>query len=121
MNYNIAVKEDDDDIVFLRKVIPGSTNRSYGVQVAKLAGLPIEVVERAKEILKRMEAEAVMEVEDGGVKRGKRRQYTQLVLYDQMVEDSPVIKELKTIDPDHMTPMEALHKLQELKKKVEKD
>ncbi len=120
VNYNIAVKEDKDDIIFLRKVIPGSTNRSYGVQVAKLAGLPIEVVERAKEILKRMEAEAVMELEGGKLRKGKRRQYTQLVLFDQMVEENPVVKELKELDPDHMTPMEALHKLQELRKKVEK-
>ncbi len=120
VNYNIAVKEDKDDIIFLRKVIPGSTNRSYGIQVGKLAGLPIEVVERAKEILKRIEAEAVMELEDGGAKRGKRRQYTQLVLYDQPENDNPAVKELKELDPDHMTPMEALHKLQELKKKVGK-
>ncbi|MCK4757546.1 MAG: DNA mismatch repair protein MutS, partial [Thermoplasmata archaeon] len=121
VNYNIAVKEDKDDIIFLRKVIPGSTNRSYGVQVAKLAGLPVEVITRAKQILKRIEAEAIMELEEGGRKKGKRRTYTQLVLFDQMMAENPIITELKGMDPDHMTPMEALHKLQELKKKLDDD
>ena len=123
MNYNIAVKEDKDDIIFLRKVIPGSTNRSYGVQVARLAGLPPAVISRAKEILKRMEAEALMEIEDGQSarkkKKGKQRTYTQLVMFDQMMPENPVLEELKALDPDHMTPMQALHKLQELKHKLD--
>ncbi len=119
-NFNIAVKEDRDDIVFLRKVIPGSTNKSYGVQVARLAGLPADVIARAKDILKRIESEAIMELEEGA-KKGKRRTYTQLVLYDQMVSEDPVLKELRELDPDHMTPMQALHKLQELKHKLDDD
>lgn len=126
-NYNIAVKEHKDDIIFLRKVIPGSTNRSYGVQVARLAGLPPDVISRAKEILRRLEEEALMEVEKpadarGRKKRGgKRRTYTQLVIFDQMTPDNPVLEELRALDPNHMTPMEALHKLQELKEKLDDD
>ena len=120
-NYNIAVKEEKDDIVFLRKVIPGSTNRSYGVQVAKLAGMPREVVERAKKLLIDIEAQAVMDMSQDKPKKRKRT-YTQLVMFEDMAsKPDPLKDELKALDLDHLTPMQALHKLHELKDKLEED
>ncbi len=119
VNYNIAVREDADEIVFLRKVIPGGTNRSYGVQVAKLAGMPAEVVERAKELLRQMESAAPQLAGDGS----RSRTYTQLVLFDGQGHhaEHPVIKELRDVDVHNMTPLEALQKLDELKRKVKQD
>ncbi|MBA3046429.1 MAG: DNA mismatch repair protein MutS [Candidatus Thermoplasmatota archaeon] len=119
VNYNIAVKEEKDDIIFLRKVIPGSTNRSYGIQVAKLAGMPPEVVERAKKLLQDIEAQTVVDLSSTPKSKKKPRTYTQLVMFGEMTETNPLKDELKNLDPDHMTPMQALHKLQELKKKAE--
>lgn len=120
VNYNIAVKEQKDDIIFLRKVIPGSTNRSYGVQVAKLAGMPLDVVERAKTLLKQIEDQAVVDIQSSGRKKRKKT-YTQLVMFDEIKGKDAVREELESIDVDHITPMQALHKLHELKKKTEED
>ena len=117
-NYNIAVKEEKDDIIFLRKVIPGSTNRSYGIQVAKLAGMPKEVVERSKKLLKDIEDQTVMDMSQAKPKK-KKRTYTQLVMFDDMSQPDPLKEELKSLDLDHLTPMQALHKLHELKDKME--
>jgi DNA mismatch repair protein MutS len=118
VNCNIAVKEEKDDIIFLRKVIPGSTNRSYGVQVAKLAGMPQEVVERAKKLLKDIEDRTVMDLSDGA-KPKKSRTYTQLVMFQDAVQAiHPLEAELDKLDVDHMTPMQALQKLHELKSKL---
>ncbi len=118
VNCNIAVKEERDDIIFLRKVIPGSTNRSYGVQVAKLAGMPPEVVERAKALLKDIEARTVMELSDGKNPGKKSRTYTQLVMFQDALPSSPLEDELRKLDVDHVTPMQALQKLHELKSKL---
>ncbi|MFH0815316.1 MAG: DNA mismatch repair protein MutS [Methanobacteriota archaeon] len=116
VNYNIAVREDADDIVFMRKVIPGGTNRSYGVQVAKLAGMPPEVVARARELLREMESTAPQR----GGEPGKGRTYTQLVLFDGPGHHAahPVVEELRGLDIHNMTPVQALQKLDELKRKV---
>jgi DNA mismatch repair protein MutS len=113
-NYNIAVRESDDGIVFLRKVIPGGTNRSYGIQVAKLAGMPREVVERAAELLREMESGKQLVRGRGG------RTYTQLVLFDghERKAEHPVAEELRGLDLHNMTPLEALRKLDELQKKA---
>jgi DNA mismatch repair protein MutS len=120
-NYNIAVKEQKDDIIFLRKVIPGSTNRSYGVQVAKLAGMPLEVVERAKALLKQIEDHTIVDMQPSETPKKRQRTYTQLVMFGEMAKDEEdeLAKELKSLDLDHVTPMQALHKLHELKKKTE--
>jgi DNA mismatch repair protein MutS len=117
VNYNIAVREDADEIVFLRKVIPGGTNRSYGVQVAKLAGMPSDVVARARELLRGMESAAPQRTGEPG-----KRTYTQVVLFDGQSHhaEHPVIEELRGIDVHNMTPIQALQKLDELKKKAEK-
>ena len=112
-NYHIAVKEEGSDLVFLRKIIPGATDRSYGIHVARLAGVPLKVTQRAKEILK--------ELEDGGaIVRGKdSARYTQVVLFGQdEKQGSPVIEELKCMNVDAMTPIEALNTLAALKKRA---
>jgi len=111
-NYKMAVMEEEGRVVFLRKVVPGSADRSYGIHVAQLAGLPPAVVNRARDILK--------ELEDGG--RGRRRfravPQGQLSL---MGQGSPVLEELIRLDPDSLTPLEALTRLYELKRKAEEE
>jgi DNA mismatch repair protein MutS len=112
-NYHIAVKEEGNDLVFLRKIIPGATDRSYGIHVARLAGVPLKVTQRAKEILK--------EVENGSaIVRGKdSARYTQVVLFGaEEKKESPVVEELKNLNVDAMTPLEALNALAVLKKKA---
>jgi DNA mismatch repair protein MutS len=112
-NYHIAVKEEGSDLVFLRKIIPGATDRSYGIHVARLAGVPLKVTQRAKEILK--------EVENGSaIVRGKdSARYTQVVLFGQEErKESPVVEELKNLNVDAMTPLEALNALAAMKKKA---
>ncbi|VVB84350.1 DNA mismatch repair protein MutS [uncultured archaeon] len=112
-NYHIAVKEEGSDLVFLRKIIPGATDRSYGIHVARLAGVPLKVTQRAKEILKEME-------DSGAIVRGKdSARYTQVVLFGaEEKKESPVVEELKKINVEAMTPLEALNALAGLKKKA---
>lgn len=112
-NYHFAVKETKQEVIFLRKLIPGATDRSYGVHVARLAGIPSRVTARSDEILK--------DTLNGNAVSGRKVQrYTQLLLSDDSSRQEPrkahpVLAELQHIDPDSMTPMQALLKLQELK------
>jgi DNA mismatch repair protein MutS len=125
-NFHMPVKEQDDELVFLRKVLPGSVDKSYGIHVAKLAGLPHKVIDRAKEVLESLEAEelVVLEEESEKTKKGTRRikvkgatrpAFTQLVLFS---EGDKVSEELTNMDLSNMTPLEALNKLSELQKKA---
>ncbi|MCX8117284.1 MAG: DNA mismatch repair protein MutS [Desulfobacterota bacterium] len=122
-NYNMAVKEWGGEIIFLRKVVEGGTNRSYGIQVAKLAGLPMKVIDRAREILSNLERG---EFDAMGMPRLARSKGTpsapktpfQPSLFSPT---DPLRMELKRIDPDRMTPIEALNVLSELKKRAEKE
>ena len=120
-NYNIAVKEWNDEIIFLRKIVEGGADRSYGIQVARLAGLPKETIERAKEILSNLESGELNEVGEPkiaeGSKVGKGGLEKQIDIFT--TQASPVIKELLGIDTLNMTPLEALNKLHELKKKLQ--
>lgn len=124
-NYHVAVKEDGDDLVFLRKIVPGATDRSYGIHVARIAGVPHAVTTRAKEILEDIENECVI-TEDDRKSRKKPRssaKYTQVILFDQKAsyndeKADPVLEELKGIDLNSMTPLDALNKLNELKNKL---
>jgi DNA mismatch repair protein MutS len=118
-NYNIAVKEWNDEIIFLRKLVQGGTNRSYGIQVARLAGIPDRVIRRAKKILYNIEngehslkSPAFM-AEDGDVlKKGQ----VQLNLFSR--PDQFVIEKLQKLDISKMTPLDALNCLDELKEKA---
>ncbi|SFM46893.1 DNA mismatch repair protein MutS [Methanolobus profundi] len=121
-NYHIAVKEEGDDLVFLRKIVPGATDRSYGIHVARIAGVPHAVTSRAKEILEDIESECMISEEDrkGRKKQRSSAKYTQVILFDQDANYSestpdPVIEELKELDINSMTPIEALNKLNEIK------
>ena len=125
-NYCIAVKEKGDDIVFLRKIIKGGADKSYGIQVAKLAGLPDSVIDRAKEIvnelLKNDITDTVRNISvDNGSKKKKEHldevDLTQMSLFDT-VKDDDIIKELESVDIGNMTPLDALNKLYELQNKV---
>jgi DNA mismatch repair protein MutS len=114
-NYNVAVKEWKDDVIFLRKIIEGSTDKSYGIHVARLAGLPKSVVERAKTILGNLEAETLDA--DGRPRFAKVRKpkpgEMQMALF--AVKPHPVVDALRDVDVTSMTPIEALNKLNELK------
>ncbi|MDA0524760.1 DNA mismatch repair protein MutS [Methanococcoides alaskense] len=127
-NYHIAVKEDGDDLVFLRKIVPGATDKSYGIHVARLAGVPHKVTQRAKEVLQDIEDESAISKESDSKRSRKKKsaQYTQLMLFDPegssapVAEPDPVVEELKELDVNSMTPIEALNKLSELQKKAGK-
>ena len=131
-NFHIAVRETGDDLVFLRKIVPGATDKSYGIHVAKLAGVPDKVNDRAAEILKEIENENLMEDESRSSKKRSAR-YTQLLLFDpenadaeeRIVEkyiEHPIVEDLKNefkdLDVNNMTPVQALLKLEEVKEKL---
>ncbi|MEZ4458841.1 MAG: DNA mismatch repair protein MutS [bacterium] len=129
-NLSIAVKEWQDDIIFLRKVVRGQANRSYGVQVGRLAGLPPTVVTRAKEVLSNLESVQFDErgVPLAGRHAGRAPQVTlrnnpdQLTLFSGSAlspAQEAVIDSLKTTDVDALTPLQALNLLAELKQKLE--
>ena len=101
-NFHVAVREWNDEIIFLHKVQPGATDRSYGIQVARLAGLPPEVIARAKALL--------AELEEAGQVRADARDAVQLGLFASAAPD-PVVTELATLDLAHLTPLEALNLL----------
>ncbi|EDY36422.1 DNA mismatch repair protein MutS [Aciduliprofundum boonei T469] len=110
-NYHIAVKETQDGLIFVRKVMPGGMSKSYGIEVAKLAGVPEKVVKRAKEILNLIEEKKVIEV-----RRGKKIIQTMLFGEENC---SDILDEIKRMDIMNLTPLEALNKLNELKRKIE--
>ncbi len=125
-NYCIAVKEQGDNIVFLRKIIKGGADKSYGIQVAKLAGVPDSVIQRAKELVEELSAaditEKVKEMKAEGNTKTKKKKYDQLEL-DQIslfdtVREEDIIEELKEIEISTLTPIDALNTLYRLQNKL---
>lgn len=130
-NYCIAVKEKGDDIVFLRKIVKGGADKSYGIQVAKLAGVPDLVIDRAKEIVEELVNEditirvseiAVGGKDSGAKKKAKPKKYdemdlAQFSLFDT-VKDDDVLEELKNIDVGNLTPIDALNTIYRLQNKL---
>jgi DNA mismatch repair protein MutS len=129
-NYCIAVKEQGDDIVFLRKIVAGGADKSYGIQVAKLAGVPDSVISRAKEILADLvdadisaKAKEIAKLGAGNTKPKKKTakpddvDLEQMTLFDA-VKDDDIVEELKNIDLGNLTPIEALNTLYRLQNKV---
>ena len=123
-NYCIAVKEEGDNIIFLRKIIKGGADRSYGIQVAKLAGVPDMVIERSKAILMQLSENNIIDkiqdiaTESGQNSKVNRKKYEevdpgQLTLLD-MTSDSDIIKELEELDVSNMTPIDGLNTLYRL-------
>ncbi|MCI5597555.1 MAG: DNA mismatch repair protein MutS [Lachnospiraceae bacterium] len=124
-NYCIAVKEQGDDIVFLRKIVKGGADKSYGVQVAKLAGVPDVVIERAKEIVRELSENDISgKARDIDVdpKIGES-QPIQMSFFDQLScpPENPVVEELKNLDLSRTTPIEALNLLYELQEKAKQN
>ena len=132
-NYCIAVKEKGDDIVFLRKIIKGGADRSYGIQVAKLAGLPDMVIDRAKELLTQLSdnsiTEQIQKIETKGAQGGaaaakpvKVKHYDDLDLgqmsFLETSSDEQVLKELQEIDITRLTPLDALNTLYRLQSEL---
>jgi DNA mismatch repair protein MutS len=113
-NYHVSVKETGGGIVFLRKVEAGAADRSYGIEVAKLAGLPNEVIERAREVL--AEHESAEQQVTGHLSPGAGPP-AQLTIFTPLSQ--PVLERLREVDLDRLTPLEALNLLAELKKQVE--
>jgi DNA mismatch repair protein MutS len=120
-NYNIAVREWGDKIIFLRKITEGGTNRSYGIQVARIAGVPGEVIARAKEILRNLEKGEFDEVGMPKIARGRkavRPQANQLSLFAD--EQDTVIRELGELDLMNLTPADAFQRLSNWKERLER-
>ena len=119
-NLNVSVKEWDDNVVFLHKIIEGSADKSYGIHVARLAGVPREVNERAKQILNQLEAEHLDS--NGRSKIGKsgkkqRGGDIQLTLFAPM--EHPLMGEIRAADVNALTPIAALQLIQRWKEKLE--
>ena len=107
-NYNIVVKKRAGEIVFLRKIVPGAADRSYGVEVAKLAGLPDRVISRAREILK--------ELETGAPRQAAPAPLAEEQLSIGALTEDAIRKRLEGISVETLTPIEAINVLYELKK-----
>ena len=129
-NYCIAVKEKGDDIVFLRKIIKGGADKSYGIQVAKLAGVPDVVIERAKELVTELSdadiSQKAKDIAQYSQKLDKlNKEYRkvdelevkQMSLFDT-VSDNDIVADIKNLDIGHMTPIDALNTLYKLQEKI---
>ena len=126
-NYCIAVKEKGDDIVFLRKIVKGGADKSYGIQVARLAGVPDMVIDRAKEIVNQLSdndiTEKVQSISVETEAKGKKQKHYDEVDLEQIsffdaVKDEDVLEELKNVDITTMTPLDALNTLYRLQNKL---
>jgi DNA mismatch repair protein MutS len=113
-NYNVAVTEEGSRVIFLHKIVPGSADRSYGIHVAQIAGIPKAVIDRANEILETLE---------GSVSFNERQEQTRQAMAGMQLslfgpETHPLIEEIKALDVDSISPLEALNKLYELKQRA---
>jgi len=112
-NYNVSVAEEGDHVVFLHQIVPGGADRSYGIHVAQLAGIPRDIINRANEILKDLERHApTAAVEPSRLERAQ-----QIALFP---EASPILEELADLDVNALTPLEAINKLYEWKRRYTK-
>ncbi|HEV2246889.1 MAG TPA: DNA mismatch repair protein MutS, partial [Terriglobia bacterium] len=115
-NYHVSVKESGSNVIFLRKVEPGSADKSYGIEVARLAGLPANVVERAREVLKRHE-QSEHTVSGKLAERKQEPKDLQLMIFTPL--NSEVVQAIEQVDLDNLKPLEALNLLAELKKQIQ--
>ena len=115
-NFNVATKEVDNKIIFLRKLMPGGSNQSFGIHVARMSGMPVEILKRAKQILTHLQSKSI---ENGSDKERLENlpanDTTQLMIFDLVNEEvMEAINELRNIDIDRLTPIECMIKLKEL-------
>jgi DNA mismatch repair protein MutS len=121
-NLNVAVREWEEQVVFLHKIVPGAADKSYGIHVARLAGVPKEVNERAKQVLAHLEQEHLDQAgkpKAASVKRKQRRGDLQLTLFAPY--DHPVVEKLRELDVNQLTPLAALQLLQEYQQAVKEE
>ncbi|HHH41099.1 MAG TPA: DNA mismatch repair protein MutS, partial [Chloroflexi bacterium] len=109
-NVNMAVAEEGDQVVFLHQVVPGGADKSYGIHVAQLAGLPRAVIHRAEELLAGLES--------GELRPGQREEEEAPVQLTLFTDHDPILEELKTLDINSLTPLEALNKLYEWQQRM---
>ncbi len=115
-NYNVAVSEEGGKVAFLRKIIPGGADKSYGIHVAQLAGLPRAVVHRAEEVMSELEKDGNLKIAPGIPPRSRQKSpREQLAFFEQK---SPLPDEIRNLDISSMTPLEAITKLYELQRKA---
>ena len=117
-NYNVQVKETNKDVIFLRKLIPGGSAHSFGIHVAKMAGMPDKIINISKQILKKLE-KSHNEKNKFDIEENSDLQLSFFSLENEAYQN--LRGELESIDMDNMTPIEALVKLSELKQKINKD
>jgi len=123
VNVHVTVKERGDQVVFLHRIAEGAADRSYGIHVAQLAGLPPPLLERAREVLAELERSRTAEhlgardgpPRDGGAPAPGRGVSAELPLFS--VADHPLLEALRALDPERLTPLEALSRLAEWKKR----
>jgi len=117
-NYNVQVREVGDQILFLHRLQPGGADRSYGIEVGRLAGLPAGVLDRARELLRLLEAEQIVP-RSGRTSAPPANAGDQLALFGLMTH--PVVQQLRTLDPNKMTPIQALEMLARLVDDVKRE
>ena len=125
-NYCIAVKEKGDDIVFLRKIVPGGADKSYGIQVARLAGVPREVTDRASQIVVQLLdndiTEKIQKIEIAGEKKKEASSYDDVELgqmsFMETSSDEDILKEISEMDITTLTPLDALNELYHLQSRI---
>jgi DNA mismatch repair protein MutS len=118
-NFNVAVREVGDQVVFLHRLQPGGADRSYGIEVGRLAGLPAAVIARARSVLRSLEEEQLAAALEAGASRrptATRRADDQLGLFPSALH--PVVERLRSFDPNSMTPLDALRLLDDLSKEA---
>ncbi len=112
-NWNVAVKEWDDNVIFLHRIVQGGADKSYGIHVARLAGVPRDVNERAKEILSQLEANHLNQYGQSNITPAKKKSgHIQMTLFQW--QDNAVVEKLKSLNISLMTPMEAIQQLEQL-------
>jgi len=114
-NIHVSIKERLGEVIFMHKVLPGAVDKSYGINVAKLAKLPLEIILRATDLLHKYEAQAV------DSEKFSLSNYQAPLIYDSKTElEKNILEELETIDLNKTSPLDALNKLSELQKKLKK-
>ena len=118
VNWNVAVKEQADDIIFLHKIVPGSADKSYGIHVAQLAGVPRTVLDRAKVTLQTLESDHVDDADKTKVpeRHTKQKREQQHTLFEPEVH--PIMDELRHLDVNNLTPLAALQELHRLRERL---
>ena len=116
-NYNVSVREWEEKIVFLHKIVRGNADKSYGIHVARLAGVPAWVNRRAEKILERLETKDEVQENRDSIKSSNRRDRSgiQMTLFEA---EHPLIDRIRTLEPNHLTPIAALEMLQQFKDEV---